>query len=187
MVLSPEERLQQSSSATMAGRRRLERAGRQEAAPDVPCTICMSTISDAAYVDGCLHSFCFGCIQQWAARRAVCPLCRRPFDRLLHTVRADDDYEEYVVSSSARPPRSVSRAQVYSHLRSRPSIPRPVRRRRGFAGRLRGPSADAASWRSGSPTQQDAGERPAGPAEAPIRRYDLDAVTGQLFTFMQSQ
>uniref|UniRef100_A0A8V5GMJ0 RING-type E3 ubiquitin transferase n=1 Tax=Melopsittacus undulatus TaxID=13146 RepID=A0A8V5GMJ0_MELUD len=54
---------------------------RQEAVADVLCTICMSNISDAAYVDGCLHSFCFGCIQQWAVRRAVCPLCRRPFDR----------------------------------------------------------------------------------------------------------
>uniref|UniRef100_A0A8V5GIX4 RING-type E3 ubiquitin transferase n=1 Tax=Melopsittacus undulatus TaxID=13146 RepID=A0A8V5GIX4_MELUD len=77
------EGLQQSSSAMTAGSSRLERAGRQEAVADVLCTICMSNISDAAYVDGCLHSFCFGCIQQWAVRRAVCPLCRRPFDQVL--------------------------------------------------------------------------------------------------------
>uniref|UniRef100_A0A8B9G3Z3 RING-type E3 ubiquitin transferase n=1 Tax=Amazona collaria TaxID=241587 RepID=A0A8B9G3Z3_9PSIT len=52
--------------------------GLEEPEPDVPCAICMSNISDAAHVDGCLHRFCFGCIRQWAARRAVCPLCRRP-------------------------------------------------------------------------------------------------------------
>uniref|UniRef100_A0A672UM61 RING-type E3 ubiquitin transferase n=1 Tax=Strigops habroptila TaxID=2489341 RepID=A0A672UM61_STRHB len=51
-------------------------AREQEPEPDVPCTICMNGITDAAYVDGCLHSFCFGCIRRWAARRAVCPLCR---------------------------------------------------------------------------------------------------------------
>lgn len=151
----------------------------------------MSNISHAAYVDGCLHSFCFGCIQQWAARKAVCPLCRRPFDRVLHTVRADDDYQEYVVSSSARlparPPRPVARAQVYSHLRSRPGTLMPVERRRGFAGRLRRPPADAAPRRPGAPDQQDAGERPAGLAEAPVRRYDLDALTGRLFTFVERQ
>uniref|UniRef100_A0A672UFU4 RING-type E3 ubiquitin transferase n=1 Tax=Strigops habroptila TaxID=2489341 RepID=A0A672UFU4_STRHB len=58
-------------------------AREQEPEPDVPCAICMNGITDAAYVDGCLHSFCFGCIRRWAARRAVCPLCRRPFDRAL--------------------------------------------------------------------------------------------------------
>lgn len=48
----------------------------------------------------CLHCFCFSCIQKWATRTALCPLCRQPFDRVLHTVRADDDYQEYVVRSS---------------------------------------------------------------------------------------
>ncbi|XP_057261497.1 E3 ubiquitin-protein ligase Topors-like [Pezoporus wallicus] len=186
MVMSPEERLQQSSSAMTAGSSQLERAGGQEAAADVPCAICMSTISDAAYVDGCLHSFCFGCIQQWAARRAVCPLCRRPFDRLLHTVRADDDYQEYVVSSSARPPRSVARAQVYRHLRSRLGTRRPGVRR-GFVRRLRRQPGDAAPWRSGAPARQDAGDRPAGLAEAPAGRYDLEALRARLFTFAERQ
>uniref|UniRef100_A0A8C0FTI4 RING-type E3 ubiquitin transferase n=1 Tax=Bubo bubo TaxID=30461 RepID=A0A8C0FTI4_BUBBB len=59
-----------------------------ESLADDPCTICLGEIIDAAHTDGCLHTFCFRCIQRWSASRAACPLCRTPFGRILHTVRS---------------------------------------------------------------------------------------------------
>uniref|UniRef100_A0A8C3K6G6 RING-type E3 ubiquitin transferase n=1 Tax=Calidris pygmaea TaxID=425635 RepID=A0A8C3K6G6_9CHAR len=43
-----------------------------------------------AYMAFCLHQFCFTCIKEWARRRARCPLCRKHFNLVLHSVQADD-------------------------------------------------------------------------------------------------
>lgn len=93
MAPGAEEALQESGSATAAGPGR----GQWEAAAAGLCPICLDDVDEAAHVDTCLHTFCFGCIRQWAAVRAACPLCRQRFGRILHAVRADDDYQEYVV------------------------------------------------------------------------------------------
>ncbi|RMC19437.1 hypothetical protein DUI87_04048 [Hirundo rustica rustica] len=90
MARGAEEVLQESGSATPAG----TGGGQREAAAAGLCPICLGDVDNAAHVDTCLHTFCFGCIRQWAAVRAACPLCRQRFGRILHTVRADDDYEE---------------------------------------------------------------------------------------------
>uniref|UniRef100_A0A663MFL2 RING-type domain-containing protein n=1 Tax=Athene cunicularia TaxID=194338 RepID=A0A663MFL2_ATHCN len=39
----------------------------------------------ANYYMACLHHFCFTCIQQWARGRDACPVCRQPFEWVLHT------------------------------------------------------------------------------------------------------
>uniref|UniRef100_A0A8C0AN43 RING-type E3 ubiquitin transferase n=1 Tax=Buteo japonicus TaxID=224669 RepID=A0A8C0AN43_9AVES len=94
MASRAEEALKQSSSATRATTSQLQQAGWQEAEADHPCIICLGEINNTAYVDGCFHTFCFDCIQQWAARRPACPLCRSRFGRILHMVRGDDDYQD---------------------------------------------------------------------------------------------
>ncbi|KAK4816410.1 hypothetical protein QYF61_016846 [Mycteria americana] len=181
---------EQSGSAATAATSQLQRAGRREAAADARCSICLGEMDNAAFVDGCFHTFCFGCIQRWAARRAACPLCRRRFDRLLHTVRVDDGYREYVVGSSARRQRSVARERARSrspqrhyHLRPRPTNDEPAAGRRGPAGRHRGARGDAAPGSPNASAQQAAGQRPDGP----LLRYDLLALRARLTGFMESE
>lgn len=51
----------------------------------------------------CCHRFCFTCIQRWAESKPECPLCKGRVNSIVHSVRASDDFEEYVV---APPPAS---------------------------------------------------------------------------------
>ncbi|XP_027302001.2 E3 ubiquitin-protein ligase Topors [Anas platyrhynchos] len=66
--------------------------------PDAKCPICLDKFDNVAYLDRCLHRFCFHCIQEWSKSKAECPLCKQPFFSIFHTVRAEDDFEEYVVN-----------------------------------------------------------------------------------------
>uniref|UniRef100_A0A8B9MF30 RING-type E3 ubiquitin transferase n=1 Tax=Accipiter nisus TaxID=211598 RepID=A0A8B9MF30_9AVES len=75
------------------------------------CPICLGCIEDAAYMVVCLQPFCFACIKDWARSRARCPLCRQPFDLLMHSVQADNDYKEYVV-----PFQQLSTMQPLTHF-----------------------------------------------------------------------
>uniref|UniRef100_A0A669QJY9 RING-type E3 ubiquitin transferase n=1 Tax=Phasianus colchicus TaxID=9054 RepID=A0A669QJY9_PHACC len=67
-----------------------------EAPEDYRCAICLDNISNMACVDPCFHRFCSGCIQRWATMRAVCPLCRQPIDRVLHTVRSSKSPSDFL-------------------------------------------------------------------------------------------
>jgi len=194
MASGAEEAETQSGSAAMDASRQLQRAGRWEAAADSWCCICLGEVSNAAHIDGCFHTFCFGCIHRWAATRAACPLCRQPFHRVLHTVRADDDYEQYVVSSSARRQRTAAGQQAPSrspqrryHLRPRPTNTQPTEEGSGPAGR--DPEARAAATLGPSITaaQAAAGERPASPTDGSVPRYDTMALRTRLMAFMESQ
>ncbi|XP_053859555.1 E3 ubiquitin-protein ligase Topors-like [Vidua macroura] len=127
------EALRESGSAAPAA----TSGGQREAAAAGLCPICLGAVDNAAHVDTCLHTFCFACIRQWAAVRAACPLCRQRFGRILHTVRADDDYQEYVLGppgcqQSAAAAQSVlgTSPRWRYHLRPRPHR-RPAARRRG--------------------------------------------------------
>uniref|UniRef100_A0A8C0F297 E3 ubiquitin-protein ligase Topors n=1 Tax=Bubo bubo TaxID=30461 RepID=A0A8C0F297_BUBBB len=64
--------------------------------PDSRCPICLDRFDNVAYLDRCLHRFCFSCIQEWSKTKAECPLCKRPFLSIFHTIRADDAFEEYI-------------------------------------------------------------------------------------------
>lgn len=45
------------------------------------CAICLDRVggSRRASVSGCNHTFCFGCIDEWAERKSECPLCKQGF------------------------------------------------------------------------------------------------------------
>lgn len=138
MARPAEEAVQESGPARPAG----TSAGQWEAAAAGLCPICLGDVDNAAFVDTCLHTFCFGCIRQWAAVRAACPLCRQHFGRILHTVRADDDYEEYAVSppgcrQSAEPGQGGRGTSPRYRLRPRPRR-HPAARSRGRAAGHRG-------------------------------------------------
>lgn len=58
----------------------------------------------------CLHQFCYPCIVRWADSKPECPLCKGRVQSILHSVRADDDFREHVISPPAVP-------SVVVHLR----------------------------------------------------------------------
>ncbi|XP_076019304.1 uncharacterized protein LOC143010700 [Genypterus blacodes] len=69
----------------------------EDASPDSKCPICLDRFNNLAYLDRCLHRFCFPCIQEWSHNKAECPLCKQPFTSILHSVRAEDDFKEYTL------------------------------------------------------------------------------------------
>uniref|UniRef100_A0A803Y4S0 E3 ubiquitin-protein ligase Topors n=1 Tax=Meleagris gallopavo TaxID=9103 RepID=A0A803Y4S0_MELGA len=71
-----------------------------DASPDSKCPICLDRFDNVAYLDRCLHRFCFRCVQEWSKNKAECPLCKQPFFSIFHTVRAEDDFKEYILRPS---------------------------------------------------------------------------------------
>ncbi|XP_021267843.1 uncharacterized protein LOC110406091 [Numida meleagris] len=68
-----------------------------EAELDTRCPVCLENCDSAAYAMPCCHQFCFHCIQRWTSTRPQCPLCKRGVESIIHTVRADNDYQELVL------------------------------------------------------------------------------------------
>ncbi|XP_012986015.2 E3 ubiquitin-protein ligase Topors isoform X2 [Melopsittacus undulatus] len=69
-----------------------------DASPDSKCPICLDRFDNVSYLDRCFHRFCFRCVQEWSKNKAECPLCKQPFFSIFHTIRADDDFKEYILS-----------------------------------------------------------------------------------------
>ncbi|XP_037614823.1 serine/arginine repetitive matrix protein 2-like isoform X1 [Sebastes umbrosus] len=124
-----------SSSASASARAVM---AAEEASPDSKCPICLDRFNNLAYLDRCLHRFCFPCIQEWSHNKAECPLCKQPFASILHSVRAEDDFKEYTL----RPPPANSSvaatvamvAAMASAARSDHQMRLMLRRHRGADG-----------------------------------------------------
>ncbi|XP_013032209.3 E3 ubiquitin-protein ligase Topors-like [Anser cygnoides] len=71
------------------------------AALDTRCPICLDTWGSAAYTLPCFHQFCFPCIQRWAHSKPECPLCKSRLTSIVHSVQADDQFEELVIRPSS--------------------------------------------------------------------------------------
>ncbi|KAM4714621.1 uncharacterized protein toporsb [Anableps anableps] len=99
-----------SPPSTSAGTARPAMAA--EASPDSKCPICLDRFNNLAYLDHCLHRFCFPCIQEWSHNKAECPLCKQPFASILHSVRAEDDFKEYTL----QPPRANNQLTASTFL-----------------------------------------------------------------------
>lgn len=65
------------------------------------CPICLDSWEEPSYVLPCLHQFCYPCIARWADSKPECPLCKRRVTSIVHSVRADDDFEERVLPPPA--------------------------------------------------------------------------------------
>ncbi|KAJ8403692.1 hypothetical protein AAFF_G00350180 [Aldrovandia affinis] len=68
-----------------------------DASPDSKCPICLDRFNNMAYLDRCLHKFCFRCIHEWSKNKAECPLCKQPFNSIFHTIKAENDFKEFVL------------------------------------------------------------------------------------------
>ncbi|XP_037540657.1 E3 ubiquitin-protein ligase Topors [Nematolebias whitei] len=128
----------------------------EETSPDSKCPICLDRFNNLAYLDHCLHRFCFPCIQEWSHNKAECPLCKQPFASILHSVRAEDDFKEYtlqppppnnsVAATVAMVAAMASAARSDHHMRlmlrrhrvadGRETTTRRRRRERGARGRV---------------------------------------------------
>ena len=121
-----------------------------EAALDTRCPVCLDNWDSAAYTMPCCHQFCFPCIQRWTSTRPQCPLCKQGVQSIIHTVRADNDYQELVLRPAAaasvaslstaglraarpwsavprRPAGGLSSATWASLFREHPALLRPLR------------------------------------------------------------
>uniref|UniRef100_A0A8D0FXU1 E3 ubiquitin-protein ligase Topors n=1 Tax=Strix occidentalis caurina TaxID=311401 RepID=A0A8D0FXU1_STROC len=85
--------------------------------PGNRCPICLDSWDDAAYVMPCVHRFCYRCILRWAETKPECPLCKRRVQSIVHSVRADDDFEEVVIGPSGLAPASAEK-----HVGGRPDM-----------------------------------------------------------------
>ncbi|XP_078532120.1 E3 ubiquitin-protein ligase Topors isoform X2 [Lissotriton helveticus] len=97
MLAAAEELAVGSSFSSKAGSRKNVPA---DASPDSKCPICLDRFENVSYLDRCLHRFCFRCIQEWSKNKAECPLCKQPFYSIFHSVKAEDDFQEFVLRPS---------------------------------------------------------------------------------------
>lgn len=65
--------------------------------PPPNCSICLGSLINTSFTDSCLHQFCFTCLLQWSTIRAECPLCKQCFKSIIHSVRSEEDYDQYHV------------------------------------------------------------------------------------------
>eukprot|EP01103_Thecamoeba_quadrilineata_P007539 TRINITY_DN173_c0_g3_i2.p1 TRINITY_DN173_c0_g3~~TRINITY_DN173_c0_g3_i2.p1 ORF type:complete len:294 (+),score=55.34 TRINITY_DN173_c0_g3_i2:39-920(+) len=51
---------------------------------DGNCSICLNSTraENKAFIDDCMHEFCYECIAEWVKTKLVCPLCKLVFTKL---------------------------------------------------------------------------------------------------------
>ncbi|XP_040397171.1 E3 ubiquitin-protein ligase Topors-like [Cygnus olor] len=96
---------------------------------DTRCPICLDSWLNPSYVMPCLHRFCFACIRQWAESKPECPLCKQRVRSIVHSVTADNGFEELVTT----PPAGTSvmaqqPGRAPGHHAFRPQAAGPVQR-----------------------------------------------------------
>lgn len=64
---------------------------------DDRCPICLDGWREPSFVMPCLHCFCYACIMQWADNKTQCPLCKGKITSIVHSVQAEDDFEERAI------------------------------------------------------------------------------------------
>ncbi|MEE6459013.1 hypothetical protein FKM82_000502 [Ascaphus truei] len=125
MASSTEEFTVDGSFSPKAGTSKLQsHSTPADASPDSKCPICLDRFDNMSHLDRCLHRFCFSCIQEWAKNKAECPLCKQPFHSIFHSVRAEDDFKEYIL----RPTMNGSFGSLDGHrFRYRTTLSRDCR------------------------------------------------------------
>ena len=69
-----------------------------EKTTDNRCSVCLGNFKDKSFIPICFHAFCFNCIREWSRQSNVCPLCKGSFDRIIHKVKSDTNYKEYIIN-----------------------------------------------------------------------------------------
>ncbi len=50
------------------------------------CAICLNVKVDVTVLDGCVHEFCWSCIEAWSNINNACPLCKARFHAMTSVV-----------------------------------------------------------------------------------------------------
>ncbi|XP_064088178.1 LOW QUALITY PROTEIN: E3 ubiquitin-protein ligase Topors-like [Macrobrachium nipponense] len=96
-----------------------------ERAPDSPssssssgdtCSICLGSITDKCVADSCLHSFCLLCLKEWSKQKAVCPLCKLGFTKIMYEIKSETEYKEWKVPLPDPPERNQGIANFQEFL-----------------------------------------------------------------------
>ncbi|XP_072552307.1 uncharacterized protein toporsb [Salminus brasiliensis] len=123
-------RMRKKESGAKSSRRLLA-----ETSPDSKCPICLDRFNNVASLDRCLHRFCFRCIHEWSKNKAECPLCKQPFRSIFHSVKAENDFKEFILAPVengpvvAPPPADQTDSGMPSGRVRRPRAPRGGERR----------------------------------------------------------
>ena len=69
------------------------------------CAVCLNNKQTdvIARIDSCSHTFCYACILEWSKVRAICPLCKQPFQLITHERYSGDIVEEVRVQATTHP------------------------------------------------------------------------------------
>ncbi|KAK9687452.1 hypothetical protein K7432_014787 [Basidiobolus ranarum] len=88
------------------------------------CPICLSGFQQKTFVEPCLHTYCFQCIELWASAHRQCPLCKVEFFSVIYNV-AYETYRRFTFPPLALKHGPQSTQAPHSSFR-----PQPYRRRR---------------------------------------------------------
>lgn len=66
----------------------------------INCSICLGRCCNKCFTDACMHYFCFTCLVEWSKIKAECPLCKKPFRSIIHNVKSENMYDEYLVQTT---------------------------------------------------------------------------------------
>lgn len=66
----------------------------------INCSICLGRCCNKCFTDACMHFFCFTCLVEWSKIKAECPLCKKPFRSIIHNVKSENSYDEYLVQNA---------------------------------------------------------------------------------------
>lgn len=67
----------------------------------INCSICLGRCCNKCFTDACMHYFCFSCLVEWSKIKAECPLCKKAFRSIIHNVKSENNYDEYLVQNQA--------------------------------------------------------------------------------------
>ncbi|XP_022920760.1 E3 ubiquitin-protein ligase Topors-like [Onthophagus taurus] len=65
--------------------------------PPPNCAICLGSCTNKSFSDSCMHQFCFTCLLEWSKIKPECPLCKQPFNTIIHNVKSNNEYDEHFV------------------------------------------------------------------------------------------
>ncbi len=54
---------------------------------DDKCPICLGRKENESRTDGCVHRFCFVCLNEWSKIKTECPMCKAPFKNIMYNLK----------------------------------------------------------------------------------------------------
>lgn len=98
------------------------RSTAQKPPGDFTCAICLdapSSMTEVASIDGCIHRFCFDCIDKWARTENKCPCCKARFRTIDRVVKLPSPPEVATPARKGKRKRATATANPSTTTRAR--------------------------------------------------------------------